>query len=106
VGSINGLGLAEAIDQLRAELTVARVSGATTDIHFPIETVSVELQVVMAKEIGGKAGFKVPVIDLEVGGERTTTTETTHTVLIVFGAPVDSTGNRVRVSRGSDTPKD
>jgi hypothetical protein len=105
MGSTSGLGLAEAIEQLRQELRLAQ-SNAAGDVQFPIQSVTVELQVVATKEAEGKAGFKVPVIELELGVGGAHSREATHRVVIELGRPVDATGMPVRVGRLSNTPLD
>jgi Trypsin-co-occurring domain 2 len=100
-----GLGLAEAIEALRAELLLARSQGDMASIRFPISSVSVELQVVATGKGEGKVGFKVPIIDLELGGVGSYSRETTNKVVIEFGVPVDSDGKPVRVDRASDVPR-
>ncbi len=101
----DGIGLEQAITQIRAELLAARVSGEGAAVRLPVESVTVELKVVATKEAGGKAGFKVPFVDLELGGSGSVSSERTSTVTVVFGAPVDQAGNPVKVAHGSDTPK-
>ena len=44
-GSVDGLGLAEAIESLRDDLLKARAAGATSDIQLPVESMTVELTV-------------------------------------------------------------
>jgi hypothetical protein len=100
----DGIGLEEAISQIRAELLAARVSGEGASVRLPVESVTVELRVVASREAGGKAGFKVPFIDLELGASGTVAAERTSTVSVVFGAPVDRDGNPIKVAEGSDTP--
>lgn len=100
-----GIGLAEAIEQIRVDLLAARVAGEDAAIRLPVESVTVELKVVASKEGGGKAGFKVPFVDLELGGSVTVSSERTSTVTVVFGSPVDRDGSPVKVAQSSDTPK-
>ncbi len=100
-----GIGLAEAIGQIRADLLAARVAGEDAAIRLPVESVTVELTVVASKEAGGKGGFKVPFVDLELGASGSVSSERTSTVTVVFGAPVDRDGNPIKVAQGSDTPK-
>jgi len=54
---------------------------------------------------GGKAGFKVPVVNLEIGGEASRQWQHTHTVTVVLGAPVDRTGVPVKVAQDSSSIK-
>lgn len=99
-----GLGLADAIRSLRQEILQAQAD-ATTGLRFPVESITVELQVVATREGSGKAGFKVPVVNLEVGAEGKLTKETTHSVTVVFGGPVDAAGAPIPVAQDSAEQK-
>jgi hypothetical protein len=68
--SVEGLGLAEAIAALRDDLLQARAAGATSDIQLPVESMTVELTVTATRSREGKAGFKVPIVEVELGGGR------------------------------------
>jgi hypothetical protein len=94
----DGLALADAIDLVRAELLRAAANGAEAAIQFPVESVTVELQVVATTGVDGKAGFKVPVIDLELGAAASRQWEHTSTVTVEFGGPVDRGGNPIKVA--------
>jgi hypothetical protein len=48
--SVEGLGLAEAIEALRDDLLKARAAGATSDIQLPVESMTVELTVTATRE--------------------------------------------------------
>ncbi|MEU4338126.1 trypco2 family protein [Micromonospora lupini] len=98
-----GLDLADAIEELRRELTLAQTRAASAEIRFPINAVSVELSAVATTDIDGRAGFKIPVIEAELGGGASYSREATHTITIEFGAPVDASGNPVQVNRVSAT---
>jgi Trypsin-co-occurring domain 2 len=67
-GSVDGLGLAEAIESLRDDLLKARASGADSEIQLPVESMTVELTVTATRSVDGKAGFKVPIVEVELGG--------------------------------------
>ena len=67
-GSVDGLGLAEAIGLLRDELLKARAAGAKSEIQLPVESMTVELTVTATRSVDGKAGFKVPFVEVELGG--------------------------------------
>jgi Trypsin-co-occurring domain 2 len=67
-GSVDGLGLAEAIESLRDDLLKARAAGATSEIQLPVESMTVELTVTATRSVDGKAGFKVPIVEVELGG--------------------------------------
>ncbi len=99
---IDGVGLAEAIASLRADLLTARQSGADAAIQLPVQSLTVELKVVATKGADGKAGFKVPIINAELGGGANWKNETTQTVTVAFGPPVDRDGREVRVARSDD----
>lgn len=79
------IGLAEAIAVLRDELLKARAAATRSK--------------------DGRAGFKVPVIDVELGGGMAAGSETGQTVTVVFSAPVDRTGAVVKVAEATDELK-
>jgi Trypsin-co-occurring domain 2 len=102
-GLADGLGLADAIGLLRDELLEAQAAGAGSDIQLPVESVTVELKLTATRSVDGKAGFKVPIVELElelgggVGRER----GSEQTVTVVFGGPVDRDGRPVKVAQES-----
>jgi hypothetical protein len=100
-----GIGLAEAIESIRGSLLAARASGEGQDIRLPVESVTVELQVVGTSGVDGRAGFKVPVVNLELGGSTSRQWENTSVVTVVFGPPVDRDGHVVKIAQTSDSPK-
>jgi hypothetical protein len=97
-GDVDGLGLAEAIARLRADLLEARQAGASAEIQLPVESLTVELKVVATKGVDGKVGFKVPIINAELGAGANWKNEATQTVTVRFGGPVDRDGNPVKVA--------
>jgi hypothetical protein len=104
-GSVDGLGLAEAIESLRDDLLKARAAGATSEIQLPVESMTVELTVTATRTREGKAGFKVPFVPVELGGGGTRERGTGQTVTVVFGGPVDREGRPVKVARASSELK-
>jgi hypothetical protein len=100
-GSVEGLGLAEAIESLRDDLLKARAAGATSEIQLPVESMTVELTVTATREINGKAGFKVPIIEVELGGGGSRERGSGQKVTVVFGGPVDREGKPVKVAQAS-----
>jgi hypothetical protein len=100
----DGIGLADAIGMLRDELLKARAAGAGSDIQLPVESMTVVLTVEATKSRGGKAGFKVPVVELELGGGGSRERSSGQTVTVVFGQPVDRQGRPVKVASASDQP--
>ena len=103
IGSADGLGLADAIGLLRDELLAAQAAGAGSDIQLPVESMTVVLTVTATKSKDGKAGFKVPIVELELGGGQEHGSE--QTVTVVFGGPVDRDGRPVKVAQESAQPK-
>jgi hypothetical protein len=104
VGPAEGIGLADAIGMLRDELLKARAAGAGSDIQLPVESMTVVLTVEATKSLDGKAGFKVPVVELELGGGGSRERSSGQTVTVVFGEPVGRDGRPVKVAHASDKP--
>ena len=94
----DNIGLAEAIAALRDELLAARAAGAGSDIQLPVESMTVELTVTATRTAEGKAGFKVPIVEVELGGGGSRERADQQTVTVVFGSPVDRRGNPVKVA--------
>jgi hypothetical protein len=105
LGPVDGVGLADAIGMLRDELLKARAAGADSDIQLPVESMTVVLTVQATRSFDGKAGFKVPVDELELGEGGSQERSSRQTVTVVFGEPVDQDGRMVKVARASDMPK-
>jgi Trypsin-co-occurring domain 2 len=105
VRSVDGLGLAEAIGLLRDELLRARAAGAQSDVQLPVESMTVELTVTATRSVDGKAGFKVPVVEVELGGGGSRERGSEQTITVVFGSPVDRVGRPVKVAKASDELK-
>jgi hypothetical protein len=86
-GSVEGLGLAEAIESLRDELLETRAAGDKSEIQLPVESMTVELTITTTRTREGKAGFKVPILEVEVGGGGSRERGTGQTVTVVSGGP-------------------
>jgi hypothetical protein len=97
-GSVDGLGLAEAIESLRDDLLRARAAGGNSDIQLPVESMTVELTVTATRSRDGKAGFKVPIVEVELGGAASRDRGSEQKVTVVFGGPVDREGNPVKIA--------
>jgi hypothetical protein len=102
----DGLGLADAIGLLRAELLKARAEGADSDVQLPVESMTVELTVSATRSLDGKAAFTVPVVGVQLGGGRARERGSEQKVTVVFGGPVDRTGNPVKVAQQSTERKE
>ncbi|GGO27458.1 trypco2 family protein [Micromonospora parathelypteridis] len=99
-----GWGLADAIEALKADLAAAAVT-RTSYPKFPVTSATVELKVVATRSKTGKAGFKVPFIHTELGGELGHTNEVLSTITVQLGAPVDAVGKQVSISDSADELK-
>ena len=102
---VEGLGLAEAIGLLRDELLRARAAGAGAEIQLPVESMTVQLTVTATRTREGRAGFRVPIVDLELGGSGSRLRGSEQLVTVVFGGPVDSAGRPVKVASTGDRLK-
>jgi Trypsin-co-occurring domain 2 len=105
VGSVEGLGLADAIGLLRDELLRARAAGAGSEIQLPVESMTVQLTVTASRSVDGKAGFKVPFLELELGGGAGRQRGSEQLVTVAFGGPVDREGKPVKVAEAADELK-
>jgi len=99
-----GWGLDDAIEALKADLMRASRSPGD-DLRFPITSVTIDLKVVATRNKSGKAGFKVPFINTELGGEVGRKDETVSTITIQLGSPVDAAGSQVSVGDATDQLK-
>lgn len=70
------IGLAEAIEGLRAELTRAMGAGAGKRMRFSLDPIELILQLGVTQEANGKVGWKV----IELGGKRETVSTQTLTL--------------------------
>jgi hypothetical protein len=104
-GAVEHLGLAEAIESLRDDLLQARAAGATSDIQLPVESMTVELTVTATRSVDGRAGFKVPIVEVGLGGGGSRERGTGQKVTVVFGVPVDREGRPVKVAQASSELK-
>jgi Trypsin-co-occurring domain 2 len=99
---VDGLGLADAIAMLRDDLLKAQAAGARSEIQLPVESMTVVLKITATKTKDGKAGFKVPIVELELSGGGSRERGSEQTVTVVFGGPVDREGNPVKVASAAD----
>jgi hypothetical protein len=102
---VEGLGLAEAIGVLRDELLRARAAGAGSAVQLPIESMTVELTLTASRSVDGKAGFKVPFVEVELGAGGTRGHGAEQRVTVVFSGPVDEQGRPVKIARSGDELK-
>ena len=100
-----GIGLADAIAMLRNDLLQAREAGGGSDIQLPVQSMTVELKVTATRKVDGKAGFKVPIVDVELGGSVGWQRDNLQTVTVVFSEPVDRDGRPVKVAQATSELK-
>ncbi len=97
-----GIGLADAIEILRAELLRTHAAPGASKLRFPVESLTIELKVAATRSAEGKAGIRVPFVNAELGGSTEWERDTMQTVTVTFGPPVDEAGSPVKVSSSSD----
>jgi|SRR5215831_15713534 len=85
-----GVGLADAIGQVRVELEQAIEEGAQSAVAFRAGPVDLEFEVAFAKTGGVQGGFQLSVLSFGAKGERSSTA--THTVKVSL-TPVDREGH-------------
>ena len=91
------IGLVEAIEAVRAELTRAVEQNADKKIQFPVEKVDLDFHVGVTRSVDGSGGIRFWVIEL--GGRASRESESVHTVKVSLGAPVDEQGKAIKVTR-------
>jgi Trypsin-co-occurring domain 2 len=99
-GTHSKIGLADAVDGLRAELSEAMARARDQEIQFPVGEVHVEFQIGVTREGEGKAGLKVWVVELGAGGSYSR--ESVPKVTVSLEPPVTADGQRVKVHRDLD----
>ena len=93
------LELAETVEALRAELERAAAAGTGAAFQFPVSEVKLKFHVGVTKTGEGKAGVRFYVVEL--GGSGSYAQEEIQTVTVTLGAPVDQSGEAVKIYRGS-----
>ncbi len=66
------IALSEMIEQLREELSYSKAMGEGEKIRFVPLEVTLEAQVTVSREVGGKGGVKFWLVNAEAGATRTT----------------------------------
>ena len=89
-----GVGLADAIDQVRSELADAIERGASSPIRFRPGPVELEFQLELSETKGVGGGIKVSVVSFGAKGERTNSNS--HRIAITL-TPVDKAGKDVLI---------
>lgn len=104
-GQEPGIGLADAINMLRAEVLSAHAESMKSEVQLPVTEMTLELKVAATKSVEGKAGFCVPFVNLELGGGGGWERESMQTVTVTFGSPVDPQGEPIKVTSSNDQRK-
>jgi hypothetical protein len=84
-----GIGLADAIGQVRTELEQAIKDGESSEVVFRAGPVELEFEVAFARTGGLSGGFQLSVLSFGAKGERSATA--THRVKVAL-TPVDRQG--------------
>jgi hypothetical protein len=95
------IGLLEAVTALRTELAASILAAAAEQLRFAVGEITLEFQVEVERTAGVSAGIKFWVVEL--GGEGSRTSKTTHTVSIPL-TPVSSDGQPV-LTGASQVPR-
>lgn len=97
-----GIELADAIRDLRSQLTRAAQEANDSDIKFELGPIELELQVAASKEAGAEAGVKWLVFN--AGAQTNFAAESTQTLKLTLN-PKDGQGNTISVSnQGQSRP--
>jgi hypothetical protein len=94
---MSGMGLADAIRDLRQELSRARDTAASESLQFSLGPIELELQVELQASVGGKVDFKWVVVS--ASGETKGQSTTKHRIKLTL-TPLDD-GKTVKV--GAET---
>ena len=99
---MSSIPLAEAIQNLRAELSLAMQAGEDQALRFQLGPIELQLEIELARELEGKGGVKWWIID--VGGGAKSKSGSAHKIKLTL-EPVTSTGARVHVSDPTATQR-
>lgn len=90
------VGLAQAVDALRNELTEAREAGQGEGLLFEVGPVDVEFSAVVTSGADGKAGIAIGVLTL--GGGGSVSHEQTHRVKVTLTPKDAVTGEAPKIT--------
>lgn len=91
------LGLREAVAALKAELSLVQNDDMAENISFPIDGAQIEFHVAVRRSAEARGGLKIFVV--EAGAGAAISREEIHKVTVVLGAPMDSSGTPLSISR-------
>lgn len=96
-GQESGIPLVETIESLRAQLSAAVEAGSDQEIQFPVDGVDLEFHVGVTRGAAATGGVRFWVVELGASGSYEA--ESIQTVKVSLGAPVDATGQTVKIRR-------
>jgi hypothetical protein len=96
-GRNGGIPLVETIESLRTQLSAAVAAGSDREIQFPVDGVELEFHVGVTRSVAGNGGVRFWVVEL--GASANYQAESIHKVTVSLGAPVDATGQTVKIRR-------
>lgn len=102
--SVDGVGLAEAIDVVRRELRRAQDAAKPDDVRFGVGTVELELTVEIVKTKGAEASVKVLNV-LSLGGQGEASRGEVNRVKVVL-TPLGADGRPLEVASAGDRRPD
>lgn len=91
---MSNIALAEAIQNLRAELSVAMQAGEAQAVRFQLGVIELELDVELSREVEAKGGVKWWIID--AGGGTRSNSGSSHKLKLKL-EPITATGDRLQV---------
>lgn len=103
---MDGIGLSQAIETLRLELSEAQASGRDGEVRFGLETVDLELSVAVTKDANGKIGWKIVEAGGSVGTERTQTIRLSLKPLSGGAASKEATAGGIVISGETSPSRD
>jgi hypothetical protein len=96
-GHSSGIPLVETIESLRAQLSKAAETGSDQEIQFPVDGVKLKFHVGVTRSVSGDVGVRFWVVEL--GTSARYEVESIHEVEVRLGAPVDPTGQTIKIRR-------
>ena len=103
---MDGIGLSQAIETLRQELSEAQASSREGEVRFGLETVDLELSVAVTKDANGKVGWKILEAGGSVGTERTQTIRLSLKPLSGAAASKETTAGGIVISGETSPSRD
>ncbi|WP_406116809.1 trypco2 family protein [Streptomyces virginiae] len=98
------IGLAEAVQQLRAELETAMAEGAESQLRFELGPIELEFQVDLRRTGGVDGSLRWGVVSL--GGKKERSSGSGHRVTLVLNPKDSATGANAEVSATRWSPSE